>query len=68
MTPQSGKQTITIHIIQRNKGTQTMEVGKLIECNAKWFFFFKNNAQNKGVALHFSFNKSRLGHTINRTE
>ena len=35
MTSQSGKQTITIHIIQRNKGTQTMEVGKLIECNAK---------------------------------
>ena len=41
MTSQSGKQTITIHIIQRNKGTQTMEVGKLIECNANDFFSSK---------------------------
>ena len=35
MTSQSGKQTISIHITRRNKGTQTMEVGKLIERNSK---------------------------------
>ena len=38
MTSQTGKQTITLHIlsnISRNKGNQTMKFGKLLENNVK---------------------------------
>ena len=41
VTQQSGKQTITIHIlpnlpnISRNKGNQTLKFGQLIECNMR---------------------------------
>ena len=45
MTSQTGKQTITIHIlpdILKNKGTQTMKFGQLIEYiyfSSIWDFF-----------------------------
>ena len=48
MTPQPGKQTIAIHIlpnISRNKSSQTMKFGQLIENNMETFFF-KNHKQN----------------------
>ena len=48
MTPQTGKQTIAIHIlsnISRNKNNQTMKIGQLIEHDMR-NIFVKSHAQN----------------------
>ena len=45
MTPQSGKQTIAIHIlsnISRSRGNQTMKFNQLIEYNLKNIFLEKS--------------------------
>ena len=49
MTPHSGKQTITIHIlssISRSKGNQTMKFGELMKYNVKKIFL-KNHTENE---------------------
>ena len=49
MTSQPGKQTIAKHIlsnISRNKGSQAMEFGQLIEYITWETFFLKNHTQN----------------------
>ena len=44
MTSQSGKQTITMHIlpnISQSKGNQSMKFGQLIEYKKRYFFLQK---------------------------
>ena len=48
MTPQSGQQTIVIHILPNiliNKGNQAMKFGPLIEYTRETLFF-RNHTQN----------------------
>ena len=59
MTLQPGKQTIAIHLlpnISRNKGNQTMKVGKLIEYNMRNIFVEKSYTKCPGetIARHLS--------------
>ena len=61
MTSQPGQQTVTIHIlpnISRNKGSQTMEFGQLIERN-KIIFFLQKSWRN--------FDSPQLGIQYNET-
>ena len=54
MTLQPGKQTIAIHLlpnISRNKGNQTMKVGKLIEYNMRNIFVEKSYTKCAGETI-----------------
>ena len=61
MTSQTGKLIIAIHIlpnISRNKGNQTMEFGKLIECNMKNIFLEKPCSKYDGETSLRLFSKN----------
>ena len=54
MTLQPGKQTVAIHLlpnISRNKGNQTMKVGKLIEYNMRNIFVEKSYTKCAGETI-----------------
>ena len=54
MTPQSGKQTIAIHILPNiltSKFNQTMKLGQLIEYNIRNIFLEKSNAKCGGETI-----------------
>ena len=60
MTSKTGKETITIHMlldISRNKGTQTMKVGQLIEYNIGNNFLEKSGTKCGGKASAKPFSK-----------
>ena len=60
MTPQPGKQTISIHIlpyISRSKGNQTVKFGQLIECNNRKIFLVKSYPKCYGETSSNSFSK-----------
>ena len=45
MTSKPGQQIITIHILSKGKGDQTMKFGELIEYNMKNIFLEKSYAK-----------------------
>ena len=60
MTSKTGKETITIHMlldISRNKGTQTMKFGQLIEYNMGHNFLEKSGTKYGGKAIPKPFSK-----------
>ena len=60
MTSKTGKETITIHMlldISRNKGTQTMKFGQLIEYNMGNNFLEKSGTKCGGKAIPKPFSK-----------
>ena len=62
MTSQSGKQTIAIHIlpnISRNKGSQTLKFGQLIECNMRNIFLEKICTKCRGETIPRAFLKNQ---------
>ena len=57
MTPQSGKQTIAIHLltnISRSKDNQTMKFGRLIEYNMRKIFPEKLKRGGQTISRTFS--------------
>ena len=57
MTPQSGKQTIAIHLltnISRSKDNQTMKFGRLIEYNMRKIFLEKLKRGGQTISRPFS--------------
>ena len=57
MTPQSGKQTIAIHLltnISRSKDNQTIKFGRLIEHNMRKIFLEKLKRGGQTISRPFS--------------
>ena len=62
MTSQPGKQTIAIHIlpnISRNKGSQTMKLGQLIEYSKRNIFIEKSYTKCGGENMLRPFSKNQ---------
>ena len=60
MASQSGKQTITIHIlpiVPRSKDIHTMKFGQLIECNMRNTFIEKSYTKCGGKTISRLFSK-----------
>ena len=54
MTSQTGKHTITMHILpnmSRSRGNQTMKFGQLIECNIRNIFLEKPHIKCGGETI-----------------
>ena len=65
MTSQPGQQTIVIHILSnilRSKGNQTMQFGRLIECNMRNIFVEKSYTKCGGGTSPRSFSKIKIKH------
>ena len=69
MTPQTGKQIITIHIlpnISKSKGKQTMKFGQSIEYNIKNIFLEKSFTKcGREARYRLFYKKSKLSISVN---
>ena len=70
MTSQPGKQTIVIYMLPNisiSKGNQTMEFGRLIECNIRNIFFEKSYTKCDGETSPRPFSeKSKLSVSLDK--